>query len=197
MAGKEAVCLTGWAVKYKAYTWAQVPSNLWACSLASSLGHLSWREALYPKTHRASSWQLLLVWLSVAKLLCESAWFTSAFIRIKGDEKMRTTSLHVQAFDHRIRMAAYSGPRARCGGQYAYQSDQPLSSYCTLAVITNVMTTQYTQEAWCQHLHVTEEKSKSFTASSPSGQLVCQTRQSGFPCISYYHIFLTKQHLSH
>lgn len=72
-------------------------------------------------------------------------------------------------------MAAYSGLRARCGGQYAYQSCQSLSSYCTPGVITNVMTTQYTQEAWCQHLHVAEEKGKPFTASSPSGQLVYQT----------------------
>ena len=45
--------------------------------------------------------------------------------------------------------------------------------------------------------HVVEEKGKSFTANSPSGQLVYQTWRSGFPCIWCYHIFLTKKHLSH
>ena len=82
--------------------------------------------------------------------------------------RMRPTFLRVRVFDHRSHMAAYSGPRARCRGQYAYHSLQSLSSSCTLGVITKVMTAHYTQEAWCQHLHVAEEKGKSFTASSPS-----------------------------
>ena len=84
-------------MKYKACTLAQVPSSLWTCSLACLPGSSELDGSLIPKcrskTHRAGTWQLLLEWLSVAILLCDSAWFTSMFTGIKGDENQDETHL--------------------------------------------------------------------------------------------------------
>ena len=146
----------------------------------ASLGHLSWMVALYPSVGQRHTGP-------APGSFCQNDYQWPYFsVNLRGlpqcspeskvmRTRMRTTFLHVQVFDHRVHMAAYSGPRARCRGQYAYHSYRSLSSSCTLGVITKAMTTHRTQGAWCQHLQAAEEKGKSSTSNSPSGQLVYQT----------------------
>ena len=84
MAGKEAVCLTGWAVKYRAYTWAQVPSNSWACSLARLPGSSELEGGLIPKDTQG---QLLAAFTSMTINGHTSLWIRMIYLNVHQNQR--------------------------------------------------------------------------------------------------------------